>query len=159
MKDKYYIPTKQELIEYLINGETIYAEVYGTSNLLEVGNQDSFGHFMDFLYASGNRSGDKIVDLDESLYRIKYLDEEDFISLNFKIDTTFKDPFAGKTNRYYKVDEYGFNTGIEYSFHFIQKNKLIFTVYHYGSYSQGDKEIEIVLKNKLELKKFLKQIN
>lgn len=147
MDNKYYTPELEEFhpgfeFEYLY-GDTWYK------------------HNLDggpIIHKELDQFKDDLMKIAHAVCRVKYLDEQDFIDLGFNIDKEYKDPFIGKTNRYYKVDEYGFNTGQEISFHYFQNKRLVMKLSHYGSWSDGSKEFQIEIKNKSELKKLLTQL-
>ena len=147
--EKYYTPTIEELISHVAEGENIFCEVYGTSNLLELKNNKGFKNLISFFNSHCSLENDKLISLDESLYRIKCLDKEDIESLGFKMRTTSYDPYYIKDQ--YKI-EYAYDKRL-----IISENTrmVVDKVFDYP----GDTLFMGIIKNKFELKKLLIQLN
>jgi hypothetical protein len=159
MKDKYYTPTLEELISHVIKGEIVYVNIYGNSRLLELPTENSILYLMAFLKCHANIVGRSIVDLDPDQFRVKYLDEEDIISIGFKnpsysvctwyeLEGHFEDSFAS----------YGYWSKIVL-IHCGLDNKIKILAYEY---SWDEKETVLfagTIKNISEFKTLLKQLN
>lgn len=155
MRNKYYTPEIEELFQYIIKGETLYGEVYGTSNLLEIEGQEGISNFINFLYTNCSIRDNKLVDLDETLFRIKYLDKEDIESFGLqyiggKLNGTTLQEFSGKINKGY----YLHITSTEFS----DKNVITIKTSVYENSVKTLVVHTISIKNKTELKTLLKQL-
>ena len=168
--DKHYIPTVQELVTHVIEGENIYAilvdiqddkPVY-SGQVLEVENSPTIQQLDLFLKlaCSINPEG-KAVHLPKHLYRIKYLDGDGIMSLGFEIAND-----EGNTYKSLKKQR-GLGTGDDktlFVYHDVFENnrkEVIIKTHIWWRENRGD-EITVFegsIKNMLEFKKILEQIH
>ena len=87
--NKYYIPTRQELIEAFINEETIYSIIWDTEEIIEIRFSDrSINSLYGFINISDKTTysdGISVVDINPELYKLKVLDQSDIESFGFKL--------------------------------------------------------------------------
>lgn len=161
---KYYTPTIQEIIEHVINGETIHAVVVRqdsdstpveTGELLTCKQENNVFNLGKFLNSSCSTSYGEILDLDEKLFRIKYLDKEDIESFNFTFIKT--GPF-GDWNYELKTKD-GINHFSFYYLNFCQGQLKIEVIREYGYDNDKYTLYQGRVKNKYELRTILKNLN
>lgn len=167
MNDKYYTPTVQEIIEHVINGETIYAVVVRqdpqdpnstpieTGELLTCKQIDDVFNLGKFLDSNCSTSYGDILDLNEKLYKIKYLDKKDIESFKFTFSKT--GPF-GDWNYELKTKD-GINHFSFYYLNFCQGQMKIEVRREYGYDNEKYTLYQGRVKNKHELKTVLKNLN
>lgn len=100
-------------------------------------------------------------DLQDDRIRIKFLDREDIESLGWRVVKSGKCPFTGKEiYKFYINEEIGFNTGTNWYLENenITLNRIKITIETYGSWSTSKDSINLLIKNKSELKKLMIQV-
>lgn len=89
MGNKYYTPTRQELIEAFINEETIYSTIYDSEEVIEIKFKDrSINSLLNYICYNDMTSdsyGDVSYDINPEIYRLKVLDESDIESFGFEL--------------------------------------------------------------------------
>lgn len=150
-ESKYYTPEVEELFCHLINEGIVYSKVIGDegwkSFLHEADNiptlVKSFVEMNDYTSESG-------YDINEDLYRLKYLDQKDIESLGFVAKTPYDGMFRSNKFIKYETIDYTlnllFNDGNTWVEMYVMCNHGSETLF-YGR-----------CKNKSELKRVLKQI-
>lgn len=98
---------------------------------------------------------DDLMKAAHAIARVKYLDYDDLIEIGFK-EINKKDPFTGQ-NYYELKREIGFNTGTMYRMIRYGDDKWYVEIETYGSYCTDLYRMQLYIKNKQELQKFLKQ--
>ena len=141
MESKYYTPEIEEFYvgfeyEVLLGGDDYEKDVFITSS--------KFGF-------------DDIDDL-VNISRVKYLDKHDVESLDFKMIESEKSNYWGPLFERIVEDKIGFNTGVVYRIHLGQDSQVLISTEVYSSYGSPTSSIQMIIKNKSELKRILKQI-
>ena len=148
MKDKYYTP---EISEFYIGFE--YEEqdfTYYDLNIVDdIWNKEIYNldHFLDVVM-DGEWEFDLKSNIEEGRIRVKYLNDEDIKSLGFAYISN-SDMFIGSTKNYFT-----YITPIEFSYGTVLKIEV-------SVEKESEKTLvvhSILIKNKSELKKLLKQI-
>lgn len=168
MKELFYTPTKQELIEHVINAEDIYGVVYkydgnledpkhiSTNEIMRIENTDSMINLYNFIRSSALYFPD-FVDIDETKFKLKYLDKDDIESLGF--DFYKNSPTGSKLYinenicLVYREDN---NTIRTFTLDPISDEVGQFDMKLNIDYNCINR---IIIKNKSELRKLLKQLN
>lgn len=170
MKELFYTPTKQELIEHVINGEDIYRIVHkydgnekdpkhiSTKEIMRIENTDSMLNLYNFIRSSALYFPD-VVDIDETKFKLKYLDKEDIESLGLKLKTS--DWLEDRRDVYEKgnfilIYNYKEKTVKTFTKDPIADEIGQFSMKYNVDYSNVNR---FYIKNIMEAKKFLKQLN
>lgn len=96
---------------------------------------------------------------DLTCIRVKTLDQSDIESLGWESDLVSKSPFTGKELKTYTLNIIsGFNTGTYWT---LKATDLTYEISSntYSSYKTYNQNIEVIIKNKSELIKLMKQLN
>ena len=91
--------------------------------------------------------------------RVKFLDEQDIKELGWLLQGETPSPFTGRLLKTFKITKVvGFNTGSDYYLETTDSSKIRITLFEYSSYGGGKGEVEVLVKNKSELKKLMSQL-
>ena len=150
MENKYYIPTTEELLEFIISEKYIYGKVVGGSSVsedavikLKFPDEDLAGGLVKFIETCSDILDTQVgYCINPEVYRIKYLDSEDIESLGLERD--FERMYGDYKLAYLMPDKFC----LDY---------FPNTSYIYISDLDGDL-FRGTIKNKSELKKLLTQL-